>query len=267
MVTKKAVALVLQALMIVGLAAISFSPTASRASSPFCGATLWMVPWNLGADAPLHGSHSADYMLELYAEGKRDIAARVTMITDSDAYSVTVPAVTLQTLAGETDKVVAPIHVRFETAQTVKYAFVDGVGLDGADVADCPSDVQDVIPYSGSGQPHMGFHAQTIAAKFLQALPQLTCGKVYTEPRITKDNGSIVGHYGNAPRETTVHIYLDSNGTVLRTSIEKSSGVEGLDLAALGAARVSEFAPATFLCTPVVSELFMTYTYTSGSGE
>ena len=45
---------------------------------------------------------------------------------------------------------------------------------------------------------------------------------------------------------------IDSSGALVQTDVYRSSGVEGLDDAAVGAVQASTYAPAQFLCTPVV---------------
>jgi TonB family protein len=50
-----------------------------------------------------------------------------------------------------------------------------------------------------------------------------------------------------------VEAFVDSNGYVVNTEIRRSSGVDGIDEAAVSAVQFSTFRPATFLCTPVVS--------------
>jgi TonB family protein len=72
-----------------------------------------------------------------------------------------------------------------------------------------------------------------------------------------------VGLYGNTPRDVEIHVYIDSDGRVIKANIEKSSGVDGLDMTALSDVRSSTFAPATFLCTPVVSDFIFSYHYQS----
>jgi hypothetical protein len=47
----------------------------------------------------------------------------------------------------------------------------------------------------------------------------------------------------------------------VKTEIRRSSGVDGIDEAAISAVEFSKFQPATFLCTPVVSAQLVTIDY------
>lgn len=242
--------------------AVLTEPATARASSPFCAATLWLVPWNASSDAAATSAESADYALFLNAAGKTDVAARVTLITDAEAFAVTVPRVALHAIEKESDRV-ASAHVRFDRKQPVRYAFVDAVGVDGADLTDCPSDVSEVEPYRGDASSwHVG-DALSIAPKLLQPLPKLACAKAYVPAHIIREIGAPVGHFGNTPRSTGVHVYVDSDGRVVKADVAESSGVEGLDIAALALVRNATYAPAQFLCTPVVSDFIIRMDYST----
>lgn len=47
----------------------------------------------------------------------------------------------------------------------------------------------------------------------------------------------------------------------MKAYVYKSSGIEGFDDAALGAAEASTYEPAMFFCTPVVGEYFFNFGY------
>jgi hypothetical protein len=236
----------------------------ARASNPFCGADVWMTPWDRDADAPRASGSTADYAMMLFAGGKRDIAGRVTLITDREAYRVEIPRLPLHVRDAGEDAVSAPFLVRFPTAQPLRYAYVDAVGLDGADVAPCPTYVQPVRPDPQA--PH-GFAARaaTLRPTLLAPLPPLTCAAVYAPPSIKKQlHGDATSHYGDERRTTIVEVFLDSNGLMLKEQLYRSSGVEGLDQTALSDARMTIYNPAEFLCTPVVSTLFYMERYNPG---
>ena len=242
-----------------------WSAAPARASNFFCDGSASVVPWNVGADVPLYSGVSADYGLTLWVKGKRDAAARVTLITDREAYSVNVPRLPLHAEDGESDEASVPFLVRFPTAQHVLYAFVDGIGIDGADVSDCPSVVTDVKPNrdADAGTYHLGSLPFTLHPVLLQSLPALPCGSVYIEPRVVHMLELTAGLFGNAERHALVRVYVDSNGTIVHTKIVSSSGVEGIDALAMAAVQGSTYQPARFLCVPVVSEFEIDMKYAS----
>jgi TonB family protein len=120
-----------------------------------------------------------------------------------------------------------------------------------------PFTVDPSHPYD---MPSIGSDVAPTAAAYLQALPPLACGHVYSDPEIESE-GPIVGFYGNDVHTTVVHVYIDSDGNPAKASIERSSGVEGLDAAALGGVQQGKFKPAEFLCVPVVSEMSIDMRY------
>jgi hypothetical protein len=233
--------------------------------NPFCGGTVDVVPWDASDDAPSKIAVSNRYVLQMVADGKTDAAATVTLITASDAYSVEVPRTQLTSETTGGGHYAPAMMVTFDKPTDVHYAFVDAIGVDGADPAPCPTVVQAVEPYDTTAEnagsmPHMSGGVGYVAAKYLQALPELTCGKAYIGPQ-TKNTDAIVGHYGNTPRTTVVRVYIDSNGLPMNPTILQSSGVEGLDYSALGGIQASRFTPARFLCTPVVSTMIIDMEY------
>ncbi len=244
------------ALLIVAVAfagAVKSQP--AQASNYFCGASAFVAPWNAQLDVPLASSQSADYGMYLAVKGKADVAARLTLITDSEAYAVNVPRLGLHEAKGNTDEVSSPFLIRFPKAQRVRYAFVDAVGIDGAAIEDCPSVVESVESETGpdASGDHLGPSPFTLQPKLLQQLPELSCGAVYKPPRMTRELGVETSFFGNTTRHATVRIYLDSDARVVDAEIAESSGVEGIDQLALTDARGSTYEPASFLCTPVVS--------------
>jgi hypothetical protein len=51
-----------------------------------------------------------------------------------------------------------------------------------------------------------------------------------------------------------VGVFIDSEGHPVDAWIHKSSGIDNADTLAVASALRSQYAPATFLCTPIVSE-------------
>ncbi|HKU81174.1 MAG TPA: hypothetical protein VJP76_03310 [Candidatus Tumulicola sp.] len=232
-------------------------------SNPFCAASVGIIAWNTAIDAPAKNlAARRHYALSLSADGRTSVTARVVLIADEGAYAVEIPRTDLLRQGGTDDFYAEAMMVAFDKPVDVRYAYVDRVGVDGAAPADCPTVVSPVVPYDSSrqGTPPTLAGLVPIRPAFLQALPALTCGSAYRAPEILSQ-GPLVGHFGDARRTTVVRAYVDSDGIAVRERLVKSSGVEGLDDAALGGVQQSRFKPAEFLCTPVVSEMLIDMDY------
>lgn len=236
-------------------------PLKARASNYFCKASVQLIPWNEGADAPLPNATTADYAMWLWVDGKSDVKGRVTLITDRNAWSVNVDS-PLHSVQGSSDRPTRGFHVRFDKAETVRYVFVDAAGVDGAPVTDCPSVVRTVALWKDANNaPRLPSQAAELVPTLLQPLPRLSCASVYAPAKLAHDGSQDVSHYGNGERNTKLLLDIDSNGRIVRSKLYKSSGIDGLDTAALAGAQASTFTPATFLCVPVVSEVIWNWDY------
>jgi TonB family protein len=193
----------------------------------------------------------------MFADGKQDVEGAVTLVTADEAYSIPIARTDLLRQGGTDDFYAEPVVVAFDKPVEVRFAFVDRIGVDGAAPAACPSVVQPVQALSSkdaAGVPSLGY-IKPLHATFLQKLPALRCGASYIPPDTPRDAGGIVGRYGNVRKTTVVHVYVDSNGIPSGATVERSSGIDGLDSAAVGAVEHTRYSPARFLCTPVVSEM------------
>jgi hypothetical protein len=236
-------------------------PLKAQASNYFCKASVQLIPWNAGADAPLPNATTADYAMWLWVDGKSDLKGRVTLITDSKAWSVNVDS-PLYEVHGSSDRATRGFHVRFDKAETVRYMFVDAAGVDGAPVTDCPSVVRTVALWKDEHTaPRLPNGAAELTPTLLQPLPKLSCASVYVPAKLARDGSQDVSHYGNGERNTKLLLDIDSNGRIVRSKLYESSGIDGLDTAALAGAQASTFTPATFLCVPVVSEVIWNWDY------
>jgi len=230
-----------------GRAAADPAAPAWKLKNPFCDVLAGMSP----------AGTAGDYGIILFARAGTALDAHVTMIGDTAAYDAHVTAV-LE--GGVTDRHTAPVIVRFAKPTAVRYFFVDSYAIDGAAATTCPSYV---FP-GGAGpavEPAQPFAAQIVRAAYLQDLPALPCGHVYTPPGIGKGFEPIVGHFGDTPRDALLYVYVDSKGNAVEATLERTSGIEGIDDAALGGVEGTRYRPAELLCTPVVSELEMEMKY------
>jgi hypothetical protein len=236
-------------------------PRDSEWINPFCDASAVLIPWNKDRNASVEGP-SDTFALFVWAHAKSNYAARVTLVADGDAYSVTLPRTAIGSAPAGTFAKTAYL-VSIDHYIDVGEYFVDGVGVDGAQVGDCPSFVKGVAPLGQFGAdlstPVPAF--TRVNGVYAQALPKLTCASPYTQADTLKPYSPLVGYYGDHTRSAEVEVFVDSAGGVVKTTIWRSSGVDGLDAAALGAAQFSTYRAAQFLCTPVVSSEFVEVKY------
>jgi TonB family protein len=219
--------------------------------NPFCEVLASLVP----AHDVAPGS---EYGVQLFARHGATVAAHVTLIGADSAYDAHVAATNLQGAAD--DRRSSGVIVKLEKPERIHYFFVDSYSIDGGAPVTCPS----YVFLSGSGPSDDGVSVtdpKTVAAGFLQKLPDLPCGNAYIEPTIQKGFDPIVGVYGGGKRSTMVHVFIDSNGSPIRATMKTSSGLDGIDDAALAGVQRTRFHPAQFLCTPVVGEVDMEMDY------
>ena len=178
------------------------------------------------------------------------------------AFAAEIPPVTVAgSSAGQ--NVRWPYLISFDRPVAVSAQFVDSVSVDGGPATNCPSFVQTVRPakdWDATKIPERSAFGRT-AARFLQILPPLSCGRVYTYASTKHAYEPLVGQYGDLRKSVEVEVFIDSDGIVVDTRIWSSSGVEGLDDAGLAGAQRSTFTPAEFLCTPVVSISILQFDY------
>lgn len=219
--------------------------------NPFCEVLAGLVP--IEGSAP-----GTEYGLALYASRGTTVAAHVTLIGSDAAYDANVSVTNLQ--GALTDRRTGGIIVKLEKPAPIHYFFVDSFSIDGGAPVTCPS----YVFRSGSGPSSEGITASglsTVTAAFLEKLPDMPCGKAYTAPAVQKGFGPPVGFYGYQRRSTILHVFIDSNGVPVRTSMKTSSGVPGLDDVAYAGVQYTRYRPAQFLCTPVVGETDMEMEY------
>jgi TonB family protein len=240
-------------------AATAGPATSDAWANPFCSADVAVVPWDATAGNPTSARLSDRYFVQVVADGKRDVAAKVTLITASDAYSVAVPRTALERDAATGLFYAQPVLAAFDHPVGVRFAYVDSAGVDGAAPAACPTVVRRVrtlrVSSGSAAVPAIRSRVPALRAVYLQKLPPLPCGASYIPAGTGKHFGAVVGRYGNRARQTVVRLSIDSNGIPSDAVVVRSSGVVGLDAAALGAVEHNRYVAARFLCTPVVSQM------------
>lgn len=214
-------------------------PAAWKYDNPFCGV--------IAAVAPL--GNSGRYGLTLFAQQGMTLEAHVTLVSDTDAYDVTVPDTNLS--GPITDRQMEPVVVTLPAKDAIKYYFVDSYAPDRGASVSCPSYVfplDDPVADASSGVP-------SIEAKHLQSLGKLACGAMYRPPSGGGNDLGAMGHFGNRRLTTEYRVFIDSNGRDVGQKLLASSGVDALDAAARGNLQNHQYSPAQFLCTPVVGEI------------
>jgi hypothetical protein len=224
------------------------SPGPTSAPNPFCAV-------HARAIGPLRTA-DPEYRIFLNSSTPETLSAHLTMIGDSGAYDAYLPAITLKPWRSEFTEAQRTV-VTLPPGASAKYVFVDSYALNGGQKVVCPTEPSEILAQTGSLST-----AQTtyVAATFLQALPPMPCGKMYTPAR-ARGFSPRTGNWGNKELNAKVYVFIDSDGHVVQQSIYKSSGVEGLDDEAMGSAQHSTYTPATFLCTPVVGSYLFSFAY------
>lgn len=220
--------------------------------NPFCGVSAIVVPWNAQANVPSDFA-TQTYAVYLWANATSNYTARLTLVSRDAAYAVEIPK-TEGPKGTDARARRSAYLVSLPAKAEIEQYFVDAAGLDGAAMTDCPSFVKPVEGTLGSGN----FVARPAAfghldAQFVQTLTTPACGSRYTPLTLSKFAPAIVGRFGQDQKVVEVEAFVDSAGHVVKADLWRSSGIEGLDNAAIGQFGESSYHPATFLCTPVVS--------------
>jgi hypothetical protein len=244
--------------------------------NPFCAVSASVVPWDTTTNSPAQTAETASYRVQLRSEKPGStLDAHVTLVGDSGLYDARVHLAPLSGRAFE--QATPPLLVTFPKPTAIGYAFVYEYYTDYTPQVACPSDVRAVLP-AGDARLEPPSAGRSIVPVFMSALPSLACGKVYTAPRVTKTY-QVAGSLNVQPdpiatviyredmRESRndlnyqadhvtaeVLVYLDKDGVATDTYLEQSSASTTQDKATLTAAQLTDYAPATFLCAPTVSQ-------------
>jgi hypothetical protein len=191
----------------------------------------------------------------------RSVGAHLILLSDTQAFEADVPDFSLES---PSNRRTARFLIALPSPMSIKYVYVDGYDTDGGRFVDCPTEMSGnaTLQFRDKELPahaaSAGAAIPVLTAKFRQALPPLTCGKIRIEARVKRvvqPNWA----YGISKRiSSQIVVYLDSNGTVVKTEVYKSSGFDAADEQVRMAAFNSTYTPAQFLCQPVVSEYLFT---------
>ncbi len=258
-------------------------PLPAAASNVFCGADASYVPWDTARNAPEPPNATTESAIRvvLYTAATSRANALLTFITSHAAYRATLSGVAMHASAGGGDYESDPMLISFPKSVDVQFAYVDSYSLGNAALSACPSFVNQVDAYGATPrantalpslhrittQPRMPRSYVTEFATMLMALPSLTCGSVYIPAKMAllpRSDWSVqdeMASYSSGRAGTTavVAVALTSAGKPIQTQLVQSSGNQITNREALDQARTETYSPAEFLCTPVVSLMFMTF--------
>ena len=217
---------------------------------PFCAIHVVGVPWNQASGTPSRGDADS-IVLSLSSLSGSKLDAHVKLISQTDAYDV---ALTDLSLDGRpTAHSTAALFVTLPKPAALRYAYVDSYRLDGGLEKSCATEPFDLRSWQDSLQvpPAQAPTGPRFAAALNGPLPPLLCGKTYTDAQVTRAF-QLPGIRVNKTYTVQVGVFIDSEGHPVDTWISKSSGIEQADALAKASAQRSQYAPATFLCTPIV---------------
>jgi TonB family protein len=237
-------------------------PRGSQWENPFCNGSAVVAPWDDARNAASAGPSSKTVAVFLWVNADSNYAARVTLIGNGAAYSVDIPRTPVPGGPDGKSRRYAYL-VSLPSPVFLDHYFVDGAGVDGASVSDCPSFVKEVVPPTESDASLIAAPASFnhVEVKLLQTLPPQPCGAIYKGPELAKTFTPVTGFYGYGARTAQIAAFIDSAGHAIRTEVWQSSGVPGVDAVALAAVQGTTYEPAQFLCTPVVSIAIFSITY------
>jgi hypothetical protein len=244
----------------IGVAAQTAAPSAApdppEWADPFCSVSYQLIYWDPSKG---HGTSDATkYLLgKLIAPGS-SVAERLILLTDTDAYDVTVDR---QPLTGkEYLRSSGRFLIELPKEFKVKYAYVNSYKLDGAQEVNCPTEAHAF----GKGTDNLPApevqNLTTYVATYKQPLPALPCGKTYV-PATVKHVVSPPGLQTDKRRVAQIVVFVNSDGNIAKSYVYRSSGVDYGDMRAIFAATHSQYVPAMFLCTPIVGEYLFTVDY------
>ena len=230
-------------------------PGPVAASNIFCAASVTTFPLDPATDLITKEALTTRYAVVLGVRGKRNVSASVTFINRKNAYIVDIPTSPIFALKNRHDRYTQAILVRFARPTHVRYAYVDTAAVDGAAAITCPTvPLKPIVPRKMTGEEIIGHSSQKFDATFQQALPPLPCGAVYRRTKVLHAGTVYGGEFGLVSRSAEVLVALDSRGKPASVKLLKSSSIAQFDQNVLAAAESTKYRPASFLCTPIVSE-------------
>jgi hypothetical protein len=189
------------------------------------------------------------------------VSAHLTLIGDSEAYDVPLESIPVEGKPFE--RASSTFLVTLPKTTAIRYAYVDSYSLDNGVSKSCATEPVKIETWSPSRWHPVAPQATSprFAAVAKGELPPIPCGKVFTEAYVTQAFRP-PGLNSNARVTAQVEVIVDSEGHPIQMWVHKSSGIEYADELATGAAQRSTYAPATFLCSPIVGRYLFRVDFT-----
>lgn len=195
------------------------------------------------------------YAATLSAAESGEYAGSITLFGDAQAYEAAFSSLHVAGRAALT--ITLPAHVRID------YASMDTAGLRGAPATSCPTFV---VVRGGAGAPGaLAAGRDRATATPRGPIPDLPCGAVWQNAAMRKPPEKFMYAPVVKNARATIHLFIDSNGHAFDPQVLESSGDSTVDAQAVTSALTAQFRPATFLCSPVISDTTYTFTFAGGN--
>jgi hypothetical protein len=213
------------------------------------------------------------FALMLDANAPGTLNGDVVLLTDDAAYDVNFSDLVAIKNATGTTATTKPLFVSFSKPLSVRYAWVDQIGMNGAAPHPCPTNPFIVGAPSDEAVGSLPVPAmiyainafQFVSATFKMNLPPTDCKEPYRKAEIVKFDKRYVPSVWDtsAGLKTSgqARVYLDSDGKFAGFEILKSSGSVALDDLGKYHALNAQYRPAVFRCVPVVGTVDFTFSY------
>jgi TonB family protein len=246
--------------------------TGEKASaSVFCEADIaTILPWDVSTGTPDLGTQTGRYAIVLFANDAARLSGNIIVLTDNRAYDVPFTGVGASKSPDFADQYVSDAFFAVvPKSETIRFAWVDEVGMNGSPARTCPTDPFDprngpVGPFRLPGTPAAQREALTVPAAFKMNLPVTDCAVPYSGPKLIKQAEKETQAFDTSQglkANLGLKVFLDSDGKVADVRITRSSGSAAIDTAAKVTVSKSQYAPAIFRCVPVVSTVDIDFDY------
>jgi hypothetical protein len=181
--------------------------------------------------------------------------AHLIVFSATDAYAVDVPALALS--GPRSIKNTAPVEITFPKLIEAKFIYVDSYRLDSGAETACatePREFESKTSANPAVPPQPAGATLHLAAKFVQALPAVTCGSVSDAATIQM---AVSPDFPRGPGidsgegSVRVIVYVDASGRAAKAYVLSSTASKAEENVTKDAALQSTYAPARFYCTPV----------------
>jgi hypothetical protein len=238
-------------------------PLVARSADVLCDAPVTVLPWADERDSPIAGQSSDRYGVYVFARAKENITATIALASDTDLYVVAIRDGKIFPEKDDPDGAGTALLVRFKSPVAIRYAYVAELGSDDAPAQRCLAKATSTDNRTAAQMSaRLG---SLVPTRWADAVSHRapSCASAYTEAAVLgiPDEDTETADYGNTPRSALVDVVVAADGSVLKTNINQTSGVDAIDAQAIKTANDARYKPASLLCAPVVSEYLFKYEY------